>query len=151
MKKLFILFALMLITACVSTQNLPSVCDNETQSKLCDISTAHNIRLEDMGNGLIVGIALAIGTETADKEDVLKAIKQIRKSLEKQIRKSLELPITYDYFTSSVYEKFNRYPGLLEIAMIYFQPFSSLNIPMYQRDRQLLAGFLDREIAILER
>lgn len=119
-----------------------SVCDTlESPSYLCDISKKYGVRLEDVGNGLIIANAVAIGQGLYTKEQALVVLMEIRVFLDN--------PISYAAFKAHVYEQMDAYPGLLEVATVYFSELGENTMIMFKADRDLLAGWLDKQIGIL--
>ena len=138
---LIILAFVVLLFGCATT--LPSKCDDVTDpSRLCDLSKQAGVRLEDVGNGLIVANAISIGSGLYTKEQALTVLKEFRSALDQ--------PITYLAFKTLLYDKMDQYPGLIEVATIYFEQLGNIQEIMYPKDRELLAGWLDRQIKILE-
>jgi len=125
---------------------LPSVCDTqitaEGKSYLCEISNKYNIRLEDVGNGIILVNHLVIEAGVYSKEDALIVIEDI-KSL-------LESPISYIAFKMNIYEYIDASPSLLNIMDIYIDEFISEEY-MLKRDRKYLIFWLNQNIDLLNR
>ncbi|MCK5602634.1 hypothetical protein KAR91_12210 [Candidatus Pacearchaeota archaeon] len=143
MKKLLALvFTLVLLTSC-ATANLPSVCDNieEGQSYLCQVAEKRDVRLEDIGNVLIVANAVSIGEGWYSGQNAIDVMREIRSALDS--------PVSYLYFKAKVEVTTKKYPGLLEVAEIYLGEFTSSKI-MYTRDRQILIDWFDNRIERLE-
>lgn len=146
-KKVIALWLLcILVVGCAlftNLKNLPSVCDTLESSYLCAIADRLGVRLEEIGNSLIIANALIIADNQARREKALKAFKEIKALLEN--------PISYPAFRWGVYESLERYPGLLDVADSYLSYFADFDINMYQEDRKLIVGWLDKRIAVLER
>jgi hypothetical protein len=139
---LVMLAAVWLAPGCAGLKTLPSVCDDlQTPSKLCEVSKKYGVRIEDIGNGLIIANAVAIGQGVYTKDEALKVMKEIRAVLDN--------PVSNAFFKAQVYLKVDTYPGLLEVASAYFSELGSLTQMMYAEDRRLLVGFLDQQIKIL--
>ena len=123
---------------------LPSVCDQITEPcRLCDLSRKYNVRLEDIGAGLIIANAVAIGEGLYTKQEALEVVQALRSILDN--------PVSYVYFRDEVYRYVNAYPGLLEVATAYFNDIGSLTQVMYAKDRAILSEFLDQQIQGLKR
>lgn len=128
-----------LLFACA---NLPSVCDTMTgKSYLCDISKKYGVRLEDVGNGLIIINAVAISQGLYTKDQA--------KSVLEEIRALLENPITYSLFKAKVILKVDTYPGLLEVASVYFSELGMVDKTIYAADRDLLIAWIDKQLGLL--
>lgn len=134
---------LFFLVGCGHLANLPSVCDHLEQSRLCVISQKYDVRLEDVGNILIVANAVAIGQGLYTVDDAIKVMKELRSVLND--------PISYALFKAKVDESIRAYPGLIEVASIYFAELGGITDNMYLDDRNLLKGWLDKQILILER
>ena len=127
---------------CAYLTPMPSVCDTiEGPSLLCDLSEKYKVRLEDIGNGLIIANAVAIGQGLYTRDQAVEVMKEIRAILDN--------PVSYAFFKAGVDEKVALYPGLLEIATVYFSELGGLTQIMYRTDRDILIGFLDKQIEIL--
>lgn len=134
---------IILSLGCSTTlSNLPSKCDNLENSLLCDISEKYEVRLEDIGNILIVANDIAIGEDLYSKDDAIRVMNELRAVLDN--------PVSYAFFRANIYEKINAYPGLLDIASVYFNELENVTQIMYSEDQDLLKGWLDRQISILE-
>jgi len=142
MKKLFasVLVCFMLI-GCAG--KMPSVCDNLIDSKLCEISGKMNMRLEDVGNALIITNAIAIGEGLYTKEDALEVLHFLNDSVN-------EGGISYALFVELVGDAVAKYPGLFEVFQAYFNALVSAQI-ISPTDQQILSGWLSRQITNLER
>ena len=140
MKKLLLLACLIpFLFAC---GGIPTVCDKITEPSIfCDLSKKANVRFEDVGNGLIIANAVAIGEGIYTKEQALKVMKELKLFMAD--------PVTYAAFKAEVYLKMDKYPGLLLVAELYLGQFSGLNQPIYAADRTLIIGWLDQQIKIL--
>uniref|UniRef100_A0A6H2A4Q1 Uncharacterized protein n=1 Tax=viral metagenome TaxID=1070528 RepID=A0A6H2A4Q1_9ZZZZ len=132
---------LAVIIGCANMPALPSACDSQTESMLCDLSKKYNVRLEDIGNGLIIANAIAISQNLYTKEEAV--------SVMKDIRAILDNPISYAFFKTEVYKHVDAYPGLLEVASIYFAELGAVSKMMYAADRKILIGWLNQQIKIL--
>lgn len=136
---LIFLATCLILTSCA---NLPSVCDTMTQkSYLCDISQKHGVRLEDVGNGLIVVNAIAIQQGLYTKEQAIKVLSEIDALL--------KYPISYAAFKAGVYEKVDAFPGLIEVASIYFSELGLLSQDILQADRKLLVDWIAKQLSFL--
>ena len=148
-RKLPIIGALIVICAavyfaqgCAGIGTRPSICDTLTEpSLLCDLSAKYNVRLEDIGNGLIIANAVAIGQGFYTRDQAVEVMKEIRAILDN--------PVSYAFFKVGVYEKVDLYPGLLEVASVYFSELGGLTQIMYRTDRDILIGFMDKQIKTL--
>ena len=143
MKRYILIALVFILSGCISMGNLPSVCDTATDSLLCDISVKNNVRLEDIGNVLIVTNAIAIGEGVYSQESALIAMKEIRGLLDG--------PVSYTAFRSGVFTIVDKYPGVLEVASIYFSQLTGNTQTMYPADREILISWLDSRIKTLER
>lgn len=139
-------FALLVIVigqGCAGIGTAPSICETITEpSLLCDLSEKSGVRLEDIGNGLVIANAVAIGQGLYTKDQALKVMQEIRSILDN--------PVSYAFFKSGVYEKVKAYPGLIEVAEIYFEELGAKTQIMYRVDRDILTGWMDKQIKRLE-
>ncbi len=127
---------------CSGLPKLPSACDKLTErSYLCEICKKNGVRLEDVGNGLIIANAIAIGQGLYSKADALAVFKELRAVLND--------PVSYAFFKAKVDEKMARYPGLIEVAVVYFNELSALDDVMFTGDKLLLIGWMDQQIRLL--
>ena len=127
---------------CAGIGTRPSICDTLTEpSQLCWLSEKYNVRLEDIGNGLIVANAVAIVQGVYTKEDAIAVMRDIRAILDN--------PVSYAFFKTGVDARVAFYPGLLEIATVYFSELGGVTQIMYRTDRDILIGFLDKQIKML--
>ena len=58
----------------------------------------------------------------------------------KEVRAFLDGPITYAFFKAQVFKKVDEFPGLLEVASIYFSELGLVDQAMYPADPSRLAG-----------
>ncbi|MCK5611389.1 hypothetical protein KAR91_56485 [Candidatus Pacearchaeota archaeon] len=141
MKKLFVLVMLVAIVGCSSMTNQLSVCDTITQpSYLCEIANKNNIRIEDVGNILMVANLLAIDQGVYTTAQALSEMKSIRDFLDN--------PVSYLAVLNLVTDSTSKYPGLFIVASIYIKQFNSSRI-MYSKDQAILRSWLDLQIETL--
>jgi len=137
----FIIVLLMALVVAGCGFNFPSVCDNMTEpSLMCDIARKYNVRVEDIGNVLIVTNAIAIGEGQYTKEQAVGVFREIRSLLDN--------PITYMALRGGIYDRLERYPGLYEVSDIYLGEFTAL-VDVYPADRGMLISWLDERIVNL--
>jgi len=142
MKRLFLLVIgiCFLLSACAL--NLPSKCEQITEpSMLCQMAEEHQVRLEDIGNILIVANAVAIGEGLYTREQAIEVMMDLKYILEN--------PVSYLFFKGEVEKTLIKYPGLFEVAQIYMTELTSPQI-MYSTDREMLSNWLGDRIAGLE-
>jgi len=135
--------AVYLSQGCASVGTRPSVCDTITEpSLLCEYSAEIGVRLEDVGTGLIVANAANIGLfKLYTTEQAVKVMKEIRAILDN--------PVSYAYFKGQIDQRLSQYPGLLQVAEAFFDTLGAQTQIMYRTDRDILIGFLDKQIEIL--
>lgn len=142
MKSIWILIfmlAIMLVGGCTF---LPSVCDNNDQpSVLCDIAEDSGMRLEDIGNTLIVVNAVAINEGEYTEQQAADILKEIRHAIDS--------PVSYLFFKAELEEKISGVPGLFAVASDYLSSFVNDDI-MHEKDRMILMTWLDNRIDELE-
>lgn len=140
MRKFFaLIMALCLFVGCAG---LPSVCDDITEgSILCKISKEQGVRLEDVGNVLIIANAIAIGEGAYSIEQAIDVMKKIRALLDD--------PISYIGFKNGLKSTMTKYPGLIEIGSIYIDQFTGTRL-MSNTDSEMLITFLDNRIKNME-
>lgn len=146
MKKTFIavIGICLLLSACITT--MPSKCDTLTEpSLLCQIAQDKGVRLEDVGNILIVANAVAIGEGLYSRKDAARVLKELEVILED--------PISYIVFHKAITSRLNKYPGLFEVAMIYLDAMISTSARgqfMYKADQAMLQAWIHDRITGLE-
>ena len=139
MKYLLLIIGMALsLSACSTTQ--PSICDTTTDSYLCQIADTVNVRLEDMGNMLVVVNRGAILSGQYTVDESLLALKGIRLALSD--------PISYFAFQRVVRETVGS-TELLLVATTVISHFTS-NQEMLDADRAILIGWIDKQIARIE-
>lgn len=146
MRKLIsiVIVGCLLLASCAGVSKLPSVCDSiTTPSELCALSNQMGVRIEDVGNALIITNAIAIGQKWYTRQEAVEVLREIRAILDD--------PVSYAVFTAQVYLKVESYPGLLEVATSYFSILGANPNIIQVADQDMLKGFLDNQIAILER
>jgi len=124
--------------SCATT--MPSVCDNVEESILCDLSRKSGIRLEDIGNGIIIANAVLISQGTYSKEDALGVMETVRLLLDKSAR--------YHLFKKAIEDLVHDFPGLLEVSYSYLEVLD-LDSRISPADRLILEQWLDRRIESL--
>lgn len=131
-----------LAVGCVEIFNSgPTVCDTvQGNSVLCTMSDKHGVKLETIGNVLIVANRTAIAAGAYSKSDALKALVEIRKLIDS--------PVSYAFFTTEVRRVSKKYPGLIQIAEKYLSDLIEDKI-MFKADREILQKFLDSRIKSL--
>jgi len=142
MKKLILLIiAAFVLTGCATLGKLPSVCDNlQEPSYLCKIS-GDSIRLEDVSNMLLIVNAVSIGEGLYTKEQAI--------SILEHLKQVLDNPVSYAFFASDVLGKVEKYPGLLEVAKIYFDQLATNTQVMFAADRRFILYQLEKQLDIL--
>jgi len=142
---LFLLF-LGILLAGIACRGIPlkSVCDTIVDpSVLCDMSANLGMRLEEVGNVLIIANAVAIGQGLYTKGEALDVMVELLKILDN--------PVSYVYFWLQLDQAITDYPGLIEVQESYFEEFRQNSRIMYNTDREILVGFLANQIGILSR
>lgn len=134
------LAAMLFIAACATG---PSVCDTmaPNESILCDTANKYGVKLEDIGNTLIVANAVAIGEGLYTSGQALQVVKSLRSILDDDI--------TYLFFRDELMQWTSEYPGLFEVAMIYLSDFG-FDIGLTSTDRNMLQEWFDARIETLE-
>ena len=140
MKKVMIvcIIVCLFMTGCF-TANLPSVCDTApADSVLCKISNeSDKIRLEDIGNGMIIVNTILISEGVYSKEDAATVLTGLIDALEKSL--------TYAVFKDIVLEYTAEYPELVQIAGIYLDEFSVSRL-MSDFDRNILLKWANNRL-----
>lgn len=137
MKKIIFIVCILVCVLYSCNSNGPSICDTIENSYLCEMANKTGIKLESVGNGLIVmnNIAISSGYITSVKyNDIL--IK---------IRQSLDEPITYVLFKDKIIKYADKYPKTLSIGKKYVQLFE-LNKNISESDKMLIKYWIDRQI-----
>lgn len=144
MKKI-LLFMMLVLTVGLATGciKLPSVCDGVSpdDSRLCKIANDTGVRIEAVGNILIVANMAAIESGAYPK-DAAKLV--FLSSLE-----LLDSESTYLTMSKLIQEKVKKYPGLFIVADSYL---SAMDIPdlITDFDRKLLQNWLMNQIRLLD-
>ena len=135
-----ILILILVLVGCAG--RLPTVCDEvKGPSLLCDTAERYGVRLEDVGNGLIIANAIAIAEGLYTIDEAVEVMTELRDILDD--------PITYVTFKVEVYKRMEKYPGLIEVATVYFDELGGMAKEIYPIDRKLLVGWLDKQIKTL--
>lgn len=144
MKKTIIIgFLLFLLAGCAGLQRA-SVCDTIVgPSELCQIAAkqGNGVRLDDVGDLLIVANVAAIEAGFYTREKAIQVLEELRDILEN--------PVSYAWFKGQVYLRVDQYPGLLEVATVYFSELGSLSRIMYASDQRILRDYLEKQIKVL--
>ena len=147
MKKIIIFMAIVaMVSGCAQFKQLTGTkpypeCNESisNDSVLKNIAIAHEVCLEDVGNALIMTNAFLIGREVYTREQALEVVNKWMAMLE--IEKT-----TYQEFRKEVYNQVKKYPGLFEIAEIYFLHFSKITAPILPEDRKILTVWLNERV-----
>ena len=139
---LMMFFAMaVLVVACISTGTRPTVCDRiQGPSILCQVAGEHGVRLEDVGNGLILVNAVAISEGAYTKGDAKRVLRRLLESLDG--------PVTYALFKEHLINATESFPGLLDVARSYLDELSLSN-RMHDADREILRTWLTNRIKSL--
>ena len=132
------------LIGCAGLQ-LKSVCDDLAEpSYLCEIAKKFGVRLEDIGNGLIIVNAFAIGEGAYSLEDAIKLAKDLRSTLDDPL-------LTNALFGNKLSDKVKQYPGLFDVVDSYLSALKDSVEPMFKKDREILVNWLDKRIKSIER
>ena len=116
----------------------PSVCDDTTEASiLCDLSAKAGVRLENVGNMLIIVNAVAIGEGAYSTDDALGVLEGLRGFVDN--------PVSYLSIKNEVVNVVSKYPGLFTLTGIYLQGFNSPAV-LSEKDRRILTVWLDNRI-----
>ena len=141
MKNIAMILALVFLTSCSTIGMRPSVCDDLSEpSLMCQTAAKFGVRLEDIGGALVIANTVAIASGTYSKADAVEVLSELRSGL-------LD-PISYFAFRTNISLYVNKYPGLLEVAQMYINQFTSTN-DILGTDRKLLLDWLDKQIEAL--
>jgi len=137
MKKIIIGFLIFLLAGCTVSMN--SVCNSlqPGDSDLCALADSMGVKLEDIGNGLVLANLIAIdkGEYTLEQAvDVLLVLHSL-----------IEAGISYNGLRSNLIELDSAFPGLLDIGFIYINRLNSTKI-MKRADREILLSFIQGQI-----
>jgi len=140
-KSFFILFFCGLIfTGCSLLKLYPQAwpeCNQNisNESLLKKIADDHETCLESIGNDLIISNALAIGFDMYTREEARNAVNRWIAIL--------DTDISYKGFRKEVYDVLKKYPGMFEVADIYFMQFENFGLnPIIQDDKDMLKDWL---------
>lgn len=139
--RIVLLLSLCLAIGCAGLGDRPSVCDTTEKSLLCDLSAEYGVRIEDIGNGLIIANSVAIGEGLYTREQARAVLVDLRAILDN--------PVSYAFFRLQVLDRVAKYPELILVAQQYFDELTTGQI-MYKADRQMLCAWLDDRIEALE-
>ncbi len=132
---------LFMVYGCAMLQGAPSVCDNlEERSLLCEAAARLGVRLEDVGNGLIIANAGAIATGQYTRDQAIEILTHLRNFAQN--------PVSYVLFIKEVNKMLRMYPGMLTVAESYMDLIASA-LPIYSTDRVLLVDWLNDQIEAL--
>jgi hypothetical protein len=137
-----VVFIAISMTAC-AVQKWPVCNDKYSEgAKLRQIADDHEVCLETVGNSLIVANALATGFELWEAEEALKVSRDLVALLGTNVSEIM--------FRGFVVDELTRFPGLLEISMIYITGFDSGRF-MDKESKAIVVGYLEgKVIPILE-
>lgn len=138
-----------LFAGCATYQTFPSVCDTITErSVLCETADKIGVRLEEVGNVLIVANTVAIteGLYTAEQANAV-----FRKIIELLGGEATRSFITYEQFKLKIREILDKYPSLMIVADSYLDMFMSSQTIITEVDKQILIEWLDGRIQVVEK
>ncbi len=136
--KIITIVAAIILFSC-TTQ--PSVCDDPTNtSLLCKMADHAGVRIENVATGLIIANSVAIGEGSYTRRQAVGVIEVLISAL--------DTDISYVLFKDLVLARMERYPGLIIVADAYLSQFT-IHSPMLQSDKDLLQGWLKRQVEIL--
>ena len=145
---LLCVFVVALFVGCVPS-TLPSICDDlgDQPSILCDLTKDENsvfygVRLEDIGNALIVANAIAIGQNLYTREDATTVLDVFIALLQDPVTSGAT-------FVTEVLDITNEYPGLFEVATVYLSELRLQTQPFLAADRDILSKLLTKQRSIL--
>lgn len=156
MKKLLVaafLAIALVFTGCagLGLDNLPSKCDVLTErSVLCELADKAGVRLEDVGNVLIVANTVAIGEglyTKAQAQEVFKGIVRLLGGPDPDTRAF----ITYAELRDGIMKLVNKYPGLFLIAESYLDMFMQKQEFITEWDKKTLVNFFSNAADAMER
>ena len=129
------------LTGCGQTK-APSVCDSipAGSSHLCIIAAKTGMRLEDIGNTLIVANAVAIGSGAYSQEQARQVLLGLRATLNG--------PVSYLAMQSEVRQALTKYPGLFIVATVVLDQMGVDQV-IGPVDSGILKTWLDRQIDTL--
>ena len=157
MRKIFALaFAALLMistvafTGCAGWQNMPSTCDKYTEgeSVLCGLADKIGVRLEDIGNVLIVANTVAIGEGVYTKEQANEVFTGIINLLGGPSDRAF---ITYDQFRQGILDIAGKYPGLVMVASSYLDMFLGQQQIITPVDKEMLVKWFEARIQVVDR
>jgi len=138
MKKLVVFLCLILAVGAVGfgcASRLPSVCDDVTgPCLLCQTADKYNVRLEDIGNGLILVNMVAVNQGLYSVDDAKGVMESLLSALDGS-------SLTYALFKDKIIEYTKDYPGLLSVTSAYMDEFA-LSQYIYEADREILREWL---------
>ena len=138
---LLLVIVALLVSGC-GLMSGPSVCDDTTEaSVLCDLSLKAGVRLENVGNMLIIVNAIAIGEGAYSKQDALHALEGLREFIDSSV--------SYVLVKSKALEIVDKYPGLFTLTELYLQGFDSTSL-LSAKDQRILTTWLDNRIRSLK-
>jgi hypothetical protein len=140
--KIFLrIFAVGLALSFVAGCSGKSVCtDREFNSYLCDTADGIGVRLETVGNVLIVANAIAIGEGKYTAQEAVSVLEDLRNVV--------SAGPAYAYIYSKIGKALSDYPGLFAVSMIYLNEFKRPQI-MTKVDREMLLFWIDEQIEML--
>ena len=141
----FIILAVILsISSCSAIKKIPviqgtSVCEAiNGGSLLCHVAEKHNMTLEQIGTIIVLVDYSAIRSGVYSKDTAINVLAQIEAVLEK--------PVSYAYLKQWLVGTLANKPELIEITDM----FPSSPLIMYETDRSILRGFIERHLDSLK-
>lgn len=128
------------LTSCIPIQP-HSVCDElTTDSYLCSMADRLHVKLETIGDTLIVTNSLAISSGRYTNRDA--------KNVLVNLQRCLNTSITYVLFAEKIREYTNGAPALFNVVEKYLNEFA-LHQLLYQTDKDILFNWLQSQIDTL--
>lgn len=143
MKKfLVLLVTVTMLSACTALTKKPSVCETqEGPSYLCEVAAKNHMRIEDVGNSLIVANALAISAGYYSPHQAIVVLEDVRSVLDR--------PVSYAFFKGELRRAAGVNPGMIDILGVFVDDLISSRV-MYTRDRVMLQNWINARIESLE-
>ena len=132
------------LSACQFFKNNPatpniSICDTiQTESVLCQLAEKKGMTLEEIGTAIVIVNYAAIRADVYSAGSAIEVLKQMKAVISR--------PVSYSYLRKWLLGTLLNAPELVEIS----EMFPNTPLIMYNADRDILIGFIDRHISNLE-
>lgn len=140
MKRLLILIMLAgFLAGCMG--QLPSVCDNQTESVLCDVAERYNVRLETVGDILMVVNLRAIKEGVYTKSQARGALLSMKEAYHAANFTATDLK-------ALILEYVDEYPEL--ILVVQYVGYFDMPDVLRVKDVEFLDSYIDQQLTLIQ-